>query len=127
MSNQAVFYKKLIRPLLFIGDPEKTHEHTLTLLSRMTPLEAVMERLISVRDTRLRVAVGSLAIANPVGLAGGFDKKAAAASRIALPVSLTLWDWVVGPIVAIVALAVWGWWLSADRKTRTLWSAIRGP
>jgi putative ABC transport system permease protein len=61
---------------------------------------------------------------NPATFApGGFQ---AAASKIALPVSLTVWDWVAGPIVAIIALGVCGWWMAADRKSRTLWSAIRG-
>ena len=105
---------------------------------REVAVEMALQGLIASLLALALLAVGShilarLNIALPVKLpgenpatfaSGGFQ---AAASRIALPVSLTLWDWVVGPIVAIVALAVWGWWLSADRKTRTLWSAIRGP
>jgi len=55
--------------------------------------------------------------------AGGFQ---AAASQIALPVSLTIWDWMSGPIMAVLALGVFGWWLTADRKTQSLWSAMRG-
>ena len=61
---------------------------------------------------------------NPATFApGGFQ---AGMSKIALPVSLTIWDWVSGPIVAILALSICGWWMSADRKTQTLWSTIRG-
>ena len=60
---------------------------------------------------------------NPATFApGGFQ---AAASKIALPASLTIWDWLSGPIVAIVALGICGWWMSGDHKRRTLWSAIR--
>lgn len=78
-----MLYKNVIRPLLFIGDPEKTHEHALALLSKMTPLEGVLERLLSVHDPRLRVDVDSLTFSNPVGLAGGFDKNAVAVRTIA--------------------------------------------
>jgi hypothetical protein len=53
--------------------------------------------------------------------AGGFQL---GASKIALPVTLTAWDWLSGPIVATVALGVCGWWM-ADRKAKSLWAAIR--
>jgi dihydroorotate dehydrogenase len=78
-----VFYKNLIRPLLFLGDPERTHEQTLALLSKIESFEGVLERLFSVQDDRLRVRVGSLNFPNPVGLAGGFDKNASAVKTIA--------------------------------------------
>ena len=83
LFDPAVLYKKFIRPLLFIGDPEKTHEHMLALLSKMTPLEGVMEQIFSVQDSRLQVKVGSLTFPNPVGLAGGFDKNGVAVRTIA--------------------------------------------
>jgi ABC-type lipoprotein release transport system permease subunit len=61
---------------------------------------------------------------NPATFApGGFQ---AAASRIALPVSLTVWDWLAGPMVAILVLGICGWWMAADRKSQTLWATIRG-
>ncbi|HSE88056.1 MAG TPA: quinone-dependent dihydroorotate dehydrogenase, partial [Candidatus Binatia bacterium] len=78
-----MLYKSLIRPLLFLGDPEKTHEQTLALLSRIQPFEGVLERLFCVRDNRLHVRVGPLTFPNPVGLAGGFDKNAVAVRTIA--------------------------------------------
>ena len=78
-----MLYKSLIRPLLFLGDPEKTHEQTLALLSKIQPLEGVLERLFGVRDDRLQVRVGPLTFPNPVGLAGGFDKNAVAVKAIA--------------------------------------------
>ena len=81
--ERAVLYKSLIRPLLFLGDPEKTHEQTLALLSKIEPFEGVLERLFSVQDDRLQVRVGSLTFPNPVGLAGGFDKNAVAVKAIA--------------------------------------------
>jgi ABC-type antimicrobial peptide transport system permease subunit len=65
----------------------------------------------------------SLAAENPANFAaGGFHL---AASKIALPVTLTAWDWLSGPLVAFIALGIFGWWMAADRKSRSLWSAIR--
>ena len=78
-----MLYKSLIRPLLFLGDPEKTHEQTLALLSKIEPFEGVLERLFRVQDERLQVRVGPLIFPNPVGLAGGFDKNAVAVKAIA--------------------------------------------
>jgi ABC-type antimicrobial peptide transport system permease subunit len=65
----------------------------------------------------------SLSAENPANFAaGGFQL---GASKIALPVTLTAWDWLSGPIVATVALGICGWWM-ADRKAKSLWAAIRG-
>lgn len=73
-----MLYKALLRPILFLGDPEKTHEQTLALLSRIDFLEGLFERLFAVQDERLRVQIGPLTFVNPVGLAAGFDKNATA-------------------------------------------------
>ena len=78
-----MFYKTIVRPLLFRGDPEQTHEKTLALLARLTPLQGVLERLFFVDDKRLHVQLGSLSLSNPVGLAGGFDKNGVAIHTIA--------------------------------------------
>ena len=66
-----------------MGDPENTHEKTLALLSKMGALNGVLDRLYSVDDRRLQLRVGSLTLANPVGLAGGFDKNGIAVRAIA--------------------------------------------
>ena len=81
--KQGVLYKSLIRPILFMGDPEKTHDQILALLSKIEPLEGLLERLFAVQDRRLHVQLGSLRLPNPVGLAGGFDKNAVAVKSIA--------------------------------------------
>ncbi len=65
----------------------------------------------------------SLAGENPASFAGGGFE--IGASKVALPVTLTIWDWLSGPIVATAALGICGWWMAADRKTRSLWAAIR--
>jgi dihydroorotate dehydrogenase len=66
-----------------MGDPENTHEQTLALLSKMGALNGVLDRLYSVDDRRLQLRMGSLTLANPVGLAGGFDKNGIAVRAIA--------------------------------------------
>lgn len=69
-----MLYKSLVRPLLFLKDPEEAHEQTLALLGRLEPFAGALERFFAINDSRLRVKLGSLAFPNPVGLAGGFDK-----------------------------------------------------
>src|SRR5437667_6917430 len=78
-----MFYKRLIRPLLVMGDPEDTHEQTLALLSKIGALDGVLSRLYCMEDKRLQTRLGSLTFSNPVGLAGGFDKNAIAVRAVA--------------------------------------------
>jgi ABC-type antimicrobial peptide transport system permease subunit len=60
---------------------------------------------------------------NPASFAGGDFHLSA--STVALPVTLTMWDWLSGPVLATLVLAVCGWWMAADRKSKSLWAAIR--
>lgn len=69
-----MLYKTLLRPLLFLKDPEKAHEQTLALLSNLSFMEGALERFFAVKDGRLQVHLGPLTFPNPVGLAAGFDK-----------------------------------------------------
>jgi len=70
-----MIYKTFVRPLLFLKDPEKAHEQTLSLLSRLANIEPVLEwAFASSQDDRLQVNLGPLTFPNPVGLAAGFDK-----------------------------------------------------
>jgi dihydroorotate dehydrogenase len=78
-----MLYKSMIRPLLFRKDPELSHEMILGLLARAEFLRGALEQIFSVEDRRLTVKVGPLTFPNPVGLAGGFDKNAAAPQVIA--------------------------------------------
>jgi len=73
-----MFYRKLLRPLLFQLDPERVHEITLSLLARLDFLEPTLEWFFAEPDQRLQVHLGSLKFSNPVGLAAGFDKNARA-------------------------------------------------
>jgi dihydroorotate dehydrogenase len=73
-----MFYKSILRPLLFRKDPEESHEQILALLSRLEFLFGTLESFYKVEDDRLKVRVGPLTFPNPVGLAAGFDKNAVA-------------------------------------------------
>jgi len=73
-----MFYKSLVRPLLFRKDPEKSHEQILALLSHLEFLYGTLNDFYKVDDDRLKVRIGPLTFPNPVGLAAGFDKNAVA-------------------------------------------------
>ena len=77
-----MLYKSIIRPLLFRKDPEESHETILRLLARLEFLYGTLEDFYKVEDPRLEVKIGPLTFANPVGLAGGFDKNASAPKMI---------------------------------------------
>ncbi|MDP2060670.1 MAG: dihydroorotate dehydrogenase (quinone), partial [Flavobacteriaceae bacterium] len=72
-------YKILIRPLLFLFDPEKIHHFTFALIkfiSKIPGISALIRRLYQVEDERLHRQLLGLTFKNPVGLAAGFDKEA---------------------------------------------------
>jgi len=73
-AGKWMIYKHLLRPLLFLKEPEEAHEQTLALLSRLEFLAPLLVPLFSVSDRRLHVEIGPLRFVNPVGLAAGFDK-----------------------------------------------------
>jgi dihydroorotate dehydrogenase len=68
-------YKSLVRPLLFALDPETVHHLAINSLAMAGPAL----RLFAPRnDPRLERTVFGINFPNPVGLAAGFDKNAAA-------------------------------------------------
>lgn len=70
---------KLIRPLLFLFDPEKIHHFVfrfLKLAFRIPGIPAMFRGLYQVNDKRLERTVFGVTFPNPVGLAAGFDKDA---------------------------------------------------
>ena len=75
-----MIYQRVLRPILFLKDAEQTHEQALSLLSRLSFLESLLENLYLVRDKQLEVDLGPLKLSNPVGLAAGFDKNGKAVS-----------------------------------------------
>lgn len=71
-------YKFLIRPLLFLFDPEQIHHFSVALikLSSRLGLSSLIRSMYVVHDKRLEREVFGLRFKNPVGLAAGFDKDA---------------------------------------------------
>jgi dihydroorotate dehydrogenase len=72
-------YQYLIRPLLFLFDPEKVHLFTIKFLSlahKIPGVKALIRNSFSFNDKGLEREVFGLSFANPVGLAAGFDKDA---------------------------------------------------
>ncbi len=73
------FYKSILRPLLFRQDSEKIHNRTLRALAWASRHESVCNFLgASFCPTELPVTAFGLKFPNPLGLAAGMDKQAAA-------------------------------------------------
>ncbi len=71
-------YKILIRPILFLFDPETAHHFSfwaIRLLSRLG-INRIFRGLFAQNDPKLEREVFGLKFKNPVGLAAGFDKDA---------------------------------------------------
>jgi dihydroorotate oxidase len=72
-------YKRIIRPLLFLFDPEKVHHFTfswLKFVNRIPLVPALLRARYQVKDKRLEREVFGIKFPNPVGLAAGLDKNA---------------------------------------------------
>ena len=71
-------YKLLIRPLLFLFDPEKVHYFTFSLIRVFNKIGfgSLFKSIYEVKDARLEREVFGIKFKNPVGLAAGFDKDA---------------------------------------------------
>jgi dihydroorotate dehydrogenase len=72
-------YKRLIRPVLFLFDPERVHYFSFTairLLHRIPFMGAFIRMLYASHKPTLEREVFGLRFPNPVGLAAGFDKDA---------------------------------------------------
>jgi dihydroorotate dehydrogenase len=73
-------YEDLLRPLLFLVDPEKIHEYALHALSVVASLPLLSRKA---QKSPLRREVFGLSFPNPVGLAAGFDKNGIAIPALA--------------------------------------------
>lgn len=72
-------YKILIRPILFLFDPEKVHHFTFLVLKigfKVPFVKAIIRSVYSLSNTSLQKEIFGLTFKNPVGLAAGFDKNA---------------------------------------------------
>ena len=70
---------KILKPLLFRLDAERAHNLVSGLLraTSATPLLGVLRAIYSYDDPILATECAGLRLANPIGLAAGFDKRAA--------------------------------------------------
>jgi dihydroorotate dehydrogenase len=72
-------YKLLIRPLLFLVDPETIHHFTfqfLRLVCKLPGMKSFLRWCYSYENPSLEKRILGLTFRNPVGLAAGFDKDA---------------------------------------------------
>lgn len=71
-------YKLLIRPFLFLLDPEKVHHLSFTIIKLLSKIgfTGFLRFLYLIEDERLEREVFGIKFKNPVGLAAGFDKNA---------------------------------------------------
>ncbi|MDP4008718.1 MAG: quinone-dependent dihydroorotate dehydrogenase [Candidatus Peregrinibacteria bacterium] len=75
----SFFYRHVCKPILFKFDPEKVHDHFMWLgskLGRFKLAKDFFEQNFVYRGESLEQEVCSVRFANPVGIAGGFDKNA---------------------------------------------------
>jgi dihydroorotate dehydrogenase len=72
-------YKFLLRPILFLFDPEKVHYFVFSMIRLLHEIPGIPwlnRQLFLVDDIRLERHVFGLTFKNPVGIAAGFDKNA---------------------------------------------------
>ncbi len=79
-------YKILIRPILFLFDPEKVHYFTFSVikvLHKIPFVPRIIRSMFQVNDNRLERTLFGITFKNPVGLAAGFDKNALVYNELA--------------------------------------------
>ncbi|MEQ5789578.1 quinone-dependent dihydroorotate dehydrogenase [Muricauda sp. NFXS6] len=71
-------YKFLIRPVLFLFDPEAVHHFSFWAIKLFSKLgfSGLFRKIFEVKDPKLEREVFGVKFKNPVGLAAGFDKNA---------------------------------------------------
>lgn len=73
----AFLYRRGLKPILFLFDPERVHDFFLWVgsgLGRGRVGRFILRRLFYYKNARLRRSFAGLELGNPVGLAAGFDK-----------------------------------------------------
>ncbi|PHR69407.1 MAG: dihydroorotate dehydrogenase (quinone) [Lutibacter sp.] len=72
-------YKLIIRPILFLFDPEKVHHFTfwfLKIVFKVPFISSIVKKIYTVESPKLERKLFGLTFKNPVGLGAGFDKNA---------------------------------------------------
>jgi len=79
-------YKKIIRPLLFLFDPERIHQVVSRILKAVMAFPGMRKfakKLYLMNDPRLERELWGITFPNPVGMAAGFDKEGRLFNEIA--------------------------------------------
>ena len=79
-------YKRIIRPLFFLFDPEKIHHFTFSFIKisfKIPGVSELIKKIFTVENPKLERKLFGLTFKNPVGLAAGFDKNAALFNELA--------------------------------------------
>ncbi len=79
-------YKLIIRPILFLFDPEKVHHFTFSLirfLCKIPFVSGIIRSMYQFNDKKLERTLFGITFKNPVGLAAGFDKNAVLYNELA--------------------------------------------
>src|SRR6266481_7149959 len=71
-------YEQLVRPLLFLLNPETAHHSALALLKSASNVDLALRGLQAFRPPPRPKTLFGLTFPNPIGLAAGFDKNAVA-------------------------------------------------
>lgn len=77
--KESMFYQNILKPLLFLIDPERAHyivSHGLRLMMKVPGVSFVFKFVYGFKHKDLVREVLGLRFENPVGLAAGFDKNA---------------------------------------------------
>lgn len=72
-------YQYIIRPILFLFDPEKVHHFTFAVIRwnlKIPGISFLVRKYYCIENPTLERTVFGLHFRNPVGLAAGFDKDA---------------------------------------------------
>lgn len=79
-------YSEVIRPVLFQYDPEQTHAlaiRTASLAGKCHPVRSIVGRCLRFEDVSLQIDLCGMKLANPIGLAAGYDKSGTAIDGMA--------------------------------------------
>lgn len=72
-------YQKIVKPLMFLQDPEKTHKRAIIagkILQSNFATRAITGALFNYQNEMLEQEINEIKFRNPIGLAAGFDKNA---------------------------------------------------
>lgn len=75
----GLVYRNVVKPLLFIADPERVHTtitRTGQFITSIIPIRMFMRFVFGYRPRRLHTVIGNQPVLSPIGLSAGFDYEA---------------------------------------------------